>query len=58
MHESHNVPVLIYHFVCPLKYGKIIFGEEDDNVLQDLCVDISKRYETLFFNYLEGRLPE
>jgi hypothetical protein len=26
VHKSHNVSVLIYHLVCPAKYGRIVFS--------------------------------
>ena len=45
VHKSHNVSVLIYHMVCPAKYRKVVFGEEVDNELKDVCLEISKRYE-------------
>jgi putative transposase len=48
IHKSHNVSVLIYHFVCPAKYRRVIFSEEVDNVLKDVCLEISKRYEMVF----------
>ena len=48
IHKSHNVSVLIYHFVCPAKYRRVIFSEEVDNVLKDICLEISKRYEIAF----------
>ena len=48
IHKSHNVSVLIYHFVCPAKYRRVIFSEEVDNILKDVCLEISKRYEIEF----------
>ncbi len=48
VHKRHNVSVLIYHFVCPAKYRKVIFEEEVDKELRDICVEISKRYEVVF----------
>ena len=48
IHKSHNVSVLIYHFVCPAKYRKVIFSEEVDNAIKDTCLEISKRYEIAF----------
>jgi len=38
IHKSHNVSVLIYHFVCPAKYRKV----------KGICLEISKRYEISF----------
>ena len=49
IHKSHNVSVLIYHFVCPAKYRKVIFSKEVDETLKNICLEISKRYEISFF---------
>ncbi len=38
----------MYHFVCPAKYCKVIFTDEVDHVLKDVCEEISKRYEISF----------
>ena len=48
IHRSHNVSVLIYHFVCPAKYRRVVFSEEVDQTLKDVCIEISKRYEMQF----------
>ena len=46
--KSHNVSVLIYHFVCPAKYRKVIFSDEVDQALKEVCLEIEKRYEIKF----------
>ena len=46
--KSHNISILIYHFVCPAKYRKVVFGEEVDEVLKETCLEIEKRYEIKF----------
>ncbi len=49
IHKSHNVSVLIYHFVCPAKYRKAIFKLKTvDEELKNVCLEISKRYEIEF----------
>lgn len=48
LHKSHNVSVLLYHIVCPAKYRKVVFCEEVDNVLKDICLEIGERYEMHF----------
>ena len=48
VHKSHNVSVLLYHFVCPAKYRRIVFSEAVDQTLKDTCLEISKRYEIEF----------
>lgn len=50
IHKSHNVSVLIYHFVCPAKYRRVVFSEAVDNSLKEICLEISYRYE---FSFIE-----
>ena len=40
--------VLLYHFVCPAKYRRIVFTEKIDQSLKSICLEISKRYEIEF----------
>ena len=46
--KSHNISILIYHFVCPAKYRKVVLGDEVDEVLKETCLEIEKRYEIKF----------
>jgi REP element-mobilizing transposase RayT len=48
IHKSHNVSVLIYHFVCPAKYRRVVFDEDVDTVIKETCLEIEKRYEIRF----------
>jgi REP element-mobilizing transposase RayT len=48
LHKSHNVTVLIYHFVLPAKYRRVVFDDAVDAVLKDICLDIEKRYQLKF----------
>jgi REP element-mobilizing transposase RayT len=48
IHKSHNVSVLIYHFVCPAKYRRVVFDENVDTVIKETCLEIEKRYEIRF----------
>lgn len=48
IHKRHNVSVLLYHLVCPAKYRKVVFGEEVDEELRKVCLEIAKRYEIIF----------
>ena len=34
--------------VCPAKYRRVVFTEEADKELKDICIEISKRYEIEF----------
>ena len=45
IHKSHNVSVLLYHYVCPPKYRRVIFDNSVDKVLIQTCEEISKRFE-------------
>jgi REP element-mobilizing transposase RayT len=48
IHKSHNVSVLLYHFVCPAKYRRVVFSKAIDESLKDICLEITKRYEIRF----------
>ena len=48
IHKSHNVSVLIYHYVCPAKYRRKVFTEAVDQALREVCLEISERYEINF----------
>jgi len=48
IHKSHNVSVLINHFVCPAKYRKVVFNKEVDETLKEIYLEIFKRYEISF----------
>ena len=50
IHKSHNVSVLLYHLVSSANYRKVVFNESVDEILRDVCLEISKRYE---INFLE-----
>ena len=46
--KSHNVSVLIYHYVCPAKYGRVVFEQKVDEQLKEVCLEIAKRYQIEF----------
>ena len=46
--KSHNVSVLIYHFVFPAKYRRVVISSSVDNTLKEICIEISKRYQIHF----------
>ena len=46
--NSHNVSILIYHFVCPAKYRRAVINEQVDQVLREICLEIAKRYHVEF----------
>ena len=48
VHKQRNVSVLLNHLVCPAKYRRVVFTEEVDSVLKDVCLEIARRYEIVF----------
>ena len=48
INKSHNVSLIMYHFVCPSKYRRIVFKEEVDLYLKEICIEIGNRYEIIF----------
>lgn len=48
IHKSHNVSVLLYHYVCPAKYRRVVFTVAVDQTLKEVCIEIAKRYEIIF----------
>lgn len=46
--KSHNVSVLIYHYVCPAKYRRVVIDKKVDEIIKETCLEISKRYEINF----------
>ena len=48
IHKSQNVTVLLYHLVCPAKYRRVVFDEQVDAVLKDVCLGVAERYQGKF----------
>ena len=48
IHKSHNVSVLMNHFVCPAKYRRAIFSDAVTETLVETCQEISERFEIYF----------
>ena len=48
IHKAHNISVLVYHIVCPAKYRRVVFDQQVDQELKDICLEISNRYEIHF----------
>ena len=55
IHKSHNKSLLLYHFVCPIKYRRNILSESVSNTFKDICLGIEERYE---IHFLEIGLDE
>ena len=48
IHKSHNVSVILYYLLCPTKYRRVVFSEEVNIELKNICIEISERYEIEF----------
>lgn len=48
-HLSHNVSNLVYHFVCPAKYRRVVFDNKVEESLRQICLGIELRYEWIEF---------
>jgi len=46
--KSHNVSLLMFHFVFVAKYRRLVINDEVDLLLKDVCLGICKRYEIRF----------
>ena len=46
--KSHNVSRLMYHFVFPTKYRRVVVNGEVEQVIKETCLEISKRYDLYF----------
>ena len=46
---SHNVNNLVYHFVTPAKYRRIVFDESVEESLREICLGIELRYDYIHF---------
>lgn len=46
--KSHNVSILVYHFVCPAKYRRAVIDEKVDQVMKEVCLEIANRYQIEF----------
>tara|TARA_R110001592_G_scaffold248236_1_gene510432 strand:- start:177 stop:527 length:351 start_codon:yes stop_codon:yes gene_type:complete len=48
IHKSHNKSLLLYHLVCPIKYRRKVLSEEVSEILREVRLEISQRYEIHF----------
>ena len=55
--KTHNVSVLLYHFVCPTRYRRAILTAEVDAALVQICSDIADRYEIEFLEIGADKNP-
>ena len=48
IHSAHNVSRLIYHFVFPTKYRRVVISKHVDQVIVETCKGIADRYPIRF----------
>jgi putative transposase len=44
IYKIHNKSLLLYHFVCPVKYRRTVFTSDVSNTFRNLCLKIELRY--------------
>lgn len=47
-HHNVNVSVLLYHVVCPSKYRRVVFDDDVDGMLREVCSEIATCHEITF----------
>ena len=48
INKSHNVSALLYHMVFPAKHRRVVFDDDVEKVLIEVCLGIKERYEIKF----------
>ncbi|MEM7112941.1 MAG: IS200/IS605 family transposase [Chloroflexota bacterium] len=46
--KSHNVSILLYHIVCPVKYRRKVINDEVEKAIRQICLEIEERYQIEF----------
>lgn len=46
--KSHNKSLLLYHFVCPIKFRRKVLRGNVSTTFKDVCLKIEERYEIHF----------
>lgn len=46
---SHNASILVYHIVFPAKYRRVVFDNEVEEKIRQICLEIEKRYDYIKF---------
>ena len=50
IHKSHNKSLLLYHFVCPIKYRRNVLSDDVSVTFKKICLEIVERYDFHFFD--------
>ncbi len=48
IHKRHNKSLLLYHFVCPIKYRRSVLTEQVNSSIVLICSEIEYRYDIHF----------
>ena len=48
IHKSQNVSRLMYHFVLPTKYRRVVVDDKVEQVIKETCEEISNRFDIYF----------
>ena len=49
LYLSHNASNLVYHIVCPAKYRRVVFDEDVEEKIRQICIGIGMRYDYIKF---------
>jgi len=49
IYKRQNKSLLMYHFVCPIKYIRSVLTENDSKTFSEICFKIEEYYEIRFF---------
>lgn len=49
LHLSHSVSNLVYHFVCPTKYRRVVLDGRVEESLKQICAGIELGYDYIRF---------
>lgn len=48
IYKSHNKSLILYHFICPVKYRRIVFTSDISKIFKEVCLQIELRYDVQF----------
>lgn len=49
IHSSHNVSLLLYHYVTPTKYRRLAISKEVEGCIRQICEGIELRWDYIKF---------
>ncbi|PQB03055.1 IS200/IS605 family transposase [Polaribacter filamentus] len=48
IYKGHNKSLILYHFVCPVKYRRTVFTSDISKTFKEVCLQIELRYDVQF----------